>query len=136
VLAIEGSSIQSVSLVAEDRGNRPILLRRGRATLPPGRYRVQSVELEGGYRAILYEKPEQFTLAPDRPYVFRAGAPLTARVEAVRQGRMLELNYKLTDVAGRSYAPQALTPAGRSTAPQFTILRDGQSIHSGAFEYG
>lgn len=134
VIQVMGQAVESITLVAEEGDGRQIMLRSGRAKLPPGRYRVQAVQLKGGYYAMMLGDQEWLTLSPGKPHVLRAGAPLTAHVAAVRQGRLLELNYELRDVAGRSYSP--LRADRQPSPPEFTILRDGQTIHSGAFQYG
>ncbi len=134
VIQVTGQAIESITLVAEEGNGRQITLPGGRSRLPPGRYRLQMIQLKGGYYAMMLGDEEWFTLSPGKPHVLRAGAPLTAHVAAVRQGRLLELNYELRDPAGRSYSP--LRSDLRPSPPEFTILRDGQTIHSGAFQYG
>jgi hypothetical protein len=56
---------------------------------------------------------------------------LTPHVRVTRQGRLLRLDYELLDARGTK---TVLDPSGPK--PHFEILRDGQQLAAGDFEYG
>jgi hypothetical protein len=99
--------------------------------LEPGRYRVSRIMLKGGYSYDIHAETEWFTLSPDEPYHLRAGAPLTSHVDVTHKGRLLNLEYRIVDTAGRRYRS-----TDRTSPPRFAIYQDGQEIASGSFEYG
>jgi hypothetical protein len=132
-VTLEGDHIQR--LIFENENGHPIERTNPGSSLflPSGTYRLNEVELAGGYHcyAFLTGEDERFRLTPDRPYQLRVGAPLTPQVKATRRGRVLELDYQLVDAAGRSYSNTL-----RSDPPQFAVYQDGRPIGSGTFEYG
>ena len=132
-LKIEGRGIERLTLV--DANEQPTQIERpGESVpLPAGRYRVQQVELQGGFRCHEFAASEDAWLqvAPDQSPVLKAGAPLTPRVRVKREARLLTLQYELVDAAGRHY-----TPDDKDSPPQFSIFKDGRPIDSGSFEYG
>ncbi len=102
-------------------------------TLPPGQYRVRSVGLKGAFAGFGQPSEEDFwfTLAPDKPYELKVGAPLMLSVEATRRGSRLTLDYALNDVSGRRYiATQS------PDLPAFTVYNGDEKVGSGSFEYG
>ena len=99
--------------------------------LEPGRYRLRQVLLKGDYSHDSYSETEWFSLTSNKPYHLRAGSPLTPRVDATREGRILKLDYRLVDDAGRRYRR-----AGRESPPGFTVYKNGKEVASDAFEYG
>jgi hypothetical protein len=100
-------------------------------SLEPGRYRVSQIMLKGGYFNDNRAKTEWITLSPGAPYHLRVGAPLTSHVDVKREGRLLKLNCRLADAAGRPYRSM-----DRSSPPRFSIYQDGREIASDSFEYG
>ncbi len=142
-LRIEGRAIQKL-LLMDQRGGDVEIDRPGQSVaLPAGEYYVREVVVEGGYRARrLYVWTDRgacpatpgfdtFNLRPDEPHTLRIGAPLRPSVEVDRQGRILKLDYKLLDAAGRQYLPQSLE--GR---PSFAVFNGDRQVGSGRFEYG
>jgi hypothetical protein len=103
--------------------------------LPPGRYWVEQVELEGGYESSSnYSRDDGwFELAPGRPHQLVVGAPLSPQVSVTRHGRFLEMDYGLVDAAGRSYT---WSSGRRPAPPEFTVYRNDEVLGSGSFEYG
>ncbi len=87
--------------------------------------------MKGGYTHDAFADTYWFTLSPGKPYHLRAGVPLTSHVEVTREGRLLKLDYRLVDVAGRQYRD-----ANRTSPPRFAIYQNGREIASGSFEYG
>jgi hypothetical protein len=132
-LIIEGESIDQLVLGNEHDVTERIDRPGESVTLPPGRYRVWHVGLEGGYQAYLHSPTEEdwFTLTPDHPHRLKLGPPLTPSVKARRQGRFLTLDYELLDASGNNY-----TNRENAIAPRFTISKDGREIGSGSFKYG
>jgi hypothetical protein len=145
-LKIEGHSILSLTLLKESgvpgniaeglAGEKHV--RPGTSLwLPAGRYRVEGVELEGGYRssASYRHDDEWFELAPGKPQQLVIGAPLSPQVTVKRHGKFLEMSYDPVDAAGRSYGWS--TGAGQRPAPpRFTVYKNDEVLGSGSFEYG
>ncbi|NLF07552.1 MAG: hypothetical protein GX594_06170 [Pirellulaceae bacterium] len=132
-LVLDGGSIEKLSLES-DRGEEKIFIKPSESVaLEPGRYRVAEIAIEGGYTysGLFRTVSQWFTLAPGGQHRLRAGSPLTSRVEVERRGRILELNYKLQDAAGRSYRSN-----DRSNPPSFIVTKDGKQIGGGTFDYG
>lgn len=132
-LIIAGKHIEKLSLVNK-AGLDKVIVRPGPSIfLPPGRYRIQEIQLQEGYTFNDYSgsAENRFTLSPDAPYKLMAGAPLTPGVTVKRQGRMLTMDYQLLDAEGRKYINRANT-----NPPRFDIYQGDQKIASGSFEYG
>jgi hypothetical protein len=132
-LNIEGKSITNVTLV-DDRNQTLEFPRPGpTVSLPAGKYRLQEVQLQDGFRCYQYglSEDEWFRISTERPHQVRLGVPLKPTIKATRQGRLLKLGYELLDADGRNYTNQQ-----RVNPPQFTVYKDGEEIGSGSFEYG
>jgi len=140
-LTIKGRGIERLTLVeANDdlRNEKVTQIERPGASisLPAGKYRVQRVELKGGLSCHTYFASEDVWIhvAPGQSPVVKVGAPLTPKVRVSRAGRVLAIDYELVDAAGRTYTPE--TADRRAKPPTFTVLKNGQSIGSGSFEFG
>lgn len=142
-LTIEGRGIERLTLVeANDdddlRNEKVTKIERPGAivSLPAGKYRVQEVELKGGFSCHEYfaSDDDWIHVAVGQSPVVKAGAPLTPKVSVKRTGRVLAIDYELVDAAGRTYTPG--TADRRAKPPTFTVLKNGQTIGSGTFEYG
>jgi len=74
----------------------------------------------------------KFLVTPDEPGQLQAGAPLKSELTFTRSGKILTLDYKVRDAAGRDQRSSgaALGP------PRFVVYRGEQEIGSGTFEYG
>jgi hypothetical protein len=68
--------------------------------------------------------------AVEKPAQPQAGESLTARVSVTRAGRLLNLDYRLTDANGKRVTRRAGPP------PEFTVSQNGREIGSGSFAYG
>ena len=99
--------------------------------LPIGEYFLLESHLEGGYICLGNMADIRVTVTENEPAVLKVGMPLKQILEVNRQGRMLELNYKLVGLAGESYIDNQ-----RNEAPGFTIHKGNKIIDSGKFEYG
>lgn len=133
-LNIQGSHIEQLTLVDESGSERVIRRPGDTVSLPPGRYRLEHVELEGGWAFRAFGMGTSFSLAPDRPYLLTLGSPLEPRLSVERQGRRFLLNHEVVDAAGRRYKF-----AGMSTLPEpprFAVFQRDHQLDSGAFEYG
>jgi len=112
-----------------------VLLREspGTVKVPQGVYTVHAVRLKKG-------AAEAFRL-PYQPLLINAmastnivlGGPLTNSVILTRQGRKLDMNYRLVGADGGSYR---LAQQDRSNPPEFVVYRDGKKVQSGKFEFG
>jgi hypothetical protein len=105
----------------------------GTVKVPVGTYRVQRVELRGGYMSLSGGTGElkRIAITEDIPEVLKLGGPLRQEVQATRQGRLLILNYKLLGIGGEAYRS---TSSGRP--PRFTVYKGDRAIGSGQLEYG
>ncbi len=68
--------------------------------------------------------------AVEKPAQLQAAEPFTARVAVTRTGRLLNLDYRLTEASGKRFTRRAGPP------PEFTIRQNGREIGSGSFAYG
>ena len=131
---IEGTHIKQLVLFGGDTPHQEVLTDPNTSLrLPVGAYRVQLIELQGGYTC-----PAQSTIGlgriavmEDTPEVLKVGGPLRQEVTVTRQGRVLVLDYGLLGIGGERYSA-----ADRSKPPRFTICKGDAAIASGGFEYG
>ena len=132
-LNINGKLIERLVLV--NKADRVYEFERpaSSVSLPPGRYFVREVHLQGGYLGNGRPRTDDdwFTLAPEQPHELNGGAPLTLNVETSRLGRTLTLDYELNDAGGRKYLDRE-----RSALPTFAVYEGDEEIGSGSFEYG
>ena len=133
-LVIEGKAVHRLSLETADFRLIELTPTEGGAALPAGRYEVVGVTLQGGrlvHRGLPGRDEDWFELRPGETHHLKVGAPLRPEVHVSRLGNRLTMGYGLIDAAGREYV-------GRHDAqpPTVTILRDGEPIASGRFEYG
>lgn len=135
-LAIQGRAIERLTLV--DANDKVTAIERPQESilLPAGKYRVQQVELQGGFSCHEYFASDDawIHVAAGRTPVLKVGAPLTPQVSVKRTGRVLTVDYELVDAAGRTYAPG--NDNRRTKPPAFAVLKNGRTIGSGSFEYG
>ena len=129
-LKIEGTHISRLVLERQDKHREEVSNPSGNITLPAGTYRVQQIELQGGYSHPSVGGP--IIISPHAPAVLKAGGPILQVVHAERQGRMLVLNYELVGIGDEKYRP-VMTPQG---PPSFTVYKGDKVIASGRFEYG
>ena len=136
-LKIEGKYIKQLTLERED-GNKVTFDQPGESIkIAAGKYRLQEVHLEGGYtyQEWMVPRPELkqnwIEVGEDKPAVLKAGAPLKQILKAERQGRALELDYKLLGIGGEKYVN-----SDSNKPPTFTVYKGGKRIASGEFEYG
>jgi hypothetical protein len=128
---VDGEGIEKLILVQASSGKRyTVDVTALTVSLATGKYWVEQVTLKGGYSYTYSDIMERFALTPDAPYHFRPGE-LTPHVDAKRQGRLIKLDYRLTDTDGRR-----CIHTDYSSPPRFSVLKDGQEIASGSFEYG
>ena len=137
-LILDGTRIKEVHLEGEDGRGYPVHGARRIALLRPGRYRVRLIMLEGDYAwAAPRDGGEWFTLRPDRPYHLRAGAPLVPKVDVVRQGRYLRMDYRgMADAGGRVYFGRNSAEMARRHPTRFVIFRGGRELAAGTLRYG
>lgn len=131
-LTIWGSAIERLELSSST--GRVVELDRPAetVTLPAGEFRVSAVDLRGGFYGLgPVTEASWFQLTPDKPVEIEVGAPLELQVKTGRRGRMLTVDYDLTDAAGCRYHGSRT-----DTPPTFSVFKDGQEIGSGSFEYG
>ena len=138
-LKIRGHSIAKLMLIEKTRSSGVRFDRPGESVqLPAGEYRVEQVELEGGYE--LDSRPGQrqdwFEVTPAGPNELVVGAPLYPTAAATRHGGFVELDYDTVDGAGRSYRKSVGRTVGAPPPPTFSVYKGGEEIGSGSFEYG
>lgn len=133
-LKIEGTHIVRLVLERQDKHREEWSNLSGSISMPAGTYRVQQIELQGGYSypALGVADLAQISISPDKPAILRAGGPLRPAVRTERQGRVLILNYELMGIGDEKYRP-AVTP---QNPPSFTIYKGDKAVISGQFEYG
>lgn len=132
-LKIGATSVTRLTLVDESGKYRVINRPRQSVSLPPGKYRLDEIELRGDYQSCQFRGRDDqwFELTPDRPHQLRVDGLMTPTVEVTRHGRLLELSYSLSDANGAMYSRR-----DRENPPRFTVYKDGEEIGSGSFEYG
>lgn len=144
-VVIEGSHIVELALEAEgpeplvfNRRDSVIRFKRPEAVIkvPPGRYRIDEITLEGEFQARgrYFDEGAWFDVGPEQPAKIAIGAPLSPRLTAVRQGTILQLSYELADASGHTYVNDSRD--GREQAPRFEVTQDGRVLGSGSFRYG
>lgn len=132
-LKLEGEGIQKLVLNRKP-GQTETFDKPGEIiNLPVGEYRIQQVDLSGGYtyRAVNLTGQDWIKVAEDKPGVLKIGAPLKQAVEVERRGRVLVLDYKLLGIGGENYRG-----GNREKPPGFTVYKGKQIIDSGQFQYG
>ena len=132
-LILEGKCIESIKLYDEQGQTKSFVKPDASVFLPPGRYGIEEIELQGGYSAgpSFGFSDQEFVLSPDKPCRLKCGAPLTPTVIVKRAGRLLQLDYQLLDAAGQEYhSPEYENP------PTFVVCQGDRQIGSGTFEYG
>ncbi len=129
---IDGEDVEKLTLATPPGPMGYVVVTAPAASLPAGKYHVDEVVLKGGY-TYSYDggTGPTVTLVPGVPFHYRPALPLMPGVEATRRGRLLDLNYRLTDVEGR------VCRSGRQREPpKFAIFQGDQQIAAGSFEYG
>ena len=132
---ILGKHIESLSLI-DQHGQSVLYQRRGSSMfVPPGRYVIEEIDLQGGFSANTSPKlpADRVTLVSGKPVRFDIRGPLTSSVTTQRAGRLLKLNYQLLDADGRKYERN---DGDRGHPPQFAVYQGDRQIASGSFEYG
>jgi hypothetical protein len=133
-LIFDSAQIKNVVLTDLHGGTVAYRLQGSSMFLPPGRYWIESIELQNGYTAfptIINRPDNQLELTPDKPYRLSFDKPLTPTVTAKRTGRLLVLDCVIGSENGWKYRP-----SDRNNPPQFAVYQGDQQIGSGTFEYG
>jgi hypothetical protein len=133
-LKIEGTRISKVILVGGDNHHTEELTDPcGTVRVPVGTYRVQQVELRGGYASLgsTLAGVKGIAVTEDTPAALKVGGPLRQEVKVTRQGQMLILNHELLGVGGERYLDSS-----RQKPPQFAIYKGDKMITSSQFAYG
>jgi len=133
-LRIEGTHISKIILDGGDDSHTDELSDPcSSVSLPVGAYRLQRIELQGGYicwaRALLGSDP--IVIIEDTPEVLKVGGPLRQEITAGCRGRTLVLRYALLGIGSERY-----TPVIRDRPPRFTVFKGRKAVASGQFEYG
>jgi hypothetical protein len=131
-LKIEGKFIKLLVLDSKE-GDRKKIKEPGESVkLPPDKYEVQEVQLEGGFTCRWHQIPNRdwVTVSADKPAVLKLGAPLKQKVTVKRRGTLLILSHELVGIGGEKYG------SGVTGPPRFTVYTRDKSIGDGAFEYG
>jgi hypothetical protein len=112
-----------------------VLLREspGTVKVPQGVYAVHAVRLKKGAVEAFRLAYEPLLINAMAPTNIVLGGPLTNSVILTRQGRKLNMNYRLVGADGSSYR---LAQQDRSNPPEFVVYRGGKKVQSGKFEFG
>jgi hypothetical protein len=112
-----------------------VLLREspGTVKVPQGVYTVRAVRLKKGAVEAFRLAYEPLLINATTPTNIVLGGPLTNSVILTRQGRKLNMNYRLVGADGGSYR---LAHQDRSSPPEFVVYRGGKKVQSGKFEFG
>jgi hypothetical protein len=132
-IKLEGKYIKQLILEGED-SNKVTFDQPGESIkVAVGKYRLREVCLDGGYfyPRVIVSDANWIEVGEDKPAVLKVGAPLKQIVTAERQGRALELDYKLLGIGGEKYVN-----SDSNKPPTFTVYKGGKRIASGEFEYG
>lgn len=107
----------------------------GPLTLPAGTYRITEITLKDQYvyESYMQSPLDAVVIAEDTPRTLKIGGPLTPSMDVTRQGRQINLAYKLEGVGRETYRSLV---SDTSKAPTFTVHRNDAVIDSGTFEYG
>ncbi len=138
-LKIRGHSIARLTLVDKAGRSGVRFDKPGKSVrLAAGTYRVEKVELEGGYATDVRPGQGQdwFEVTSEGPNELVVGAPLYPTTTVTRYGGFLKLNYETLDGAGRGYGKGADSANRNPPPPKFSVYKDGEKIGSGSFEYG
>jgi hypothetical protein len=131
-LKLEGKYIQRLILSRKDRKKEKFDKPAEIIRLPVGEYQLMESHLEGGYTCYgNFSNNNWIKIIADKQAVLKVGAPLTKIIDVKRQGRVLQLNYKLLGAGGEKY-----TNADRSKPPIFIVYKGDKEIASGKFEFG
>lgn len=135
-LQIQGTHITKLVLQRTEDNHRETLTEFDETlALPVGTYRITEITLEDQY---VYESSrqsplEEIVITEDAPQALKIGGPLTPSVEITRQGRQINLVYKLQGMGHEAYRSLVVDP---SKAPTFSVYQGKTSIATGTFEYG
>jgi len=132
-LKIEGEHIERLVLRREDGREERFDKPRETIQLPEGKYHLLESHLDGGYVCFQGAGPQSkwITIAENEPAELKVGAPLKQTIEVKRQGKILNLDYRLLGIGGEAY-----TMADRSNPPGFKVYKGDKEIASGRFTYG
>jgi hypothetical protein len=136
-LILDGNSIQRLVLESADAGLVVLDTPAKPISLPAGKYRIQSIALQGSLpytiNASNVSQIPAFTLTAGAPYHLKAGGPLRSGVTAVPSGSLLKLSYDLKGMGGESYSVANLN---RSQPPKWIVYKGDHQVASGYFTYG
>jgi len=123
------------SAVLRDTNGYTVVLWEPPSTLkvPQGIYTVNAVWLKKGAVEAFRLAYEPLLINATAPTNFVLGGPLTNSVTLTRQGRKLNMNYRLVGADAGSYR---LAQQDRSRPPEFVVYRGGKKVQSGKFEFG
>jgi hypothetical protein len=136
-LRLVGEHVERLVLDFQD-GSTQTYDRPGKTImLPAGRYRLNEVTLEGGFRReqdLAYAEWDDATsivVTAGKPVQLNAGGPLRQIVKVDKDSRHLRMEHNFVGLGGERY----FSPDG-SKPPAFTIYRGDKKVASGQFEPG
>jgi hypothetical protein len=135
-LQVQGTHITTLSLRRIQDGHTETFKDpNGVLTLPEGTYSILQITLQDTFAYQPNGLPPlgDIVIARDRPCTLEIGGPLTPSLDITRQGRHLQLVYKLVGIGQETYTRMNGTPA---KAPTFTVSQGEQILDTGTFEYG
>jgi len=104
-------------------------------SLPVGTYRIKEVTVQDQYvyESYMQSPMEEVVITADTPQTLKVGGPLTPLIDITRQGRQLQLTYKIMGQGQETYRSLATDQAA---SPTFTVYQGKTVIDTGTFEYG
>jgi hypothetical protein len=105
----------------------------GALKVPQGIYTVNALWLKKGEAKAYRLAGKPLLINATAPTNVFLGGPLTNSVTLVRQGRKLNMIYKLVGADGGAYW---LLQQGAPKPPEFTVYHAGKKVQSGKFEFG
>lgn len=106
---------------------------QGTTKLPQGVYTGNAVWLKKGAATAYRFAGEPLLINATAPTNVVLGGPLTNSVTLTRQGRRLNMNYRLVGADGGAYW---LLQPGDPKPPEFAVYRGGKKVLSGMFAFG
>jgi hypothetical protein len=132
-LKLSGESLYYAMLRATNGYTAVLWQPPGTLKIPQGVYTVSALWLKKGAVEAYRLADEPLLINATAPTNVALGGPLSNSVTLARQGRKLNMNYRLVGADGSSYR---LAQQDRTKPPEFSVYHGGRKVQSGRFEFG
>jgi hypothetical protein len=131
-LLIQGEGIQRLVLEGRSGVARTITTPGAMVELPADEYRLQQVELTGGFKWQLRGVAAEpwVKVGGEASARLFVGAPLRSEVQVQPGGGCLNMSYRLVDCEGRDYLNS------KAPAPRVTVYKGDRELTSQTLKYG